>query len=122
MQTEIELLNYLKNFIISKEIFNIDIKYEDLDILKKYYDNTYEKVSVLVMDDEYVGITFDNLDRINEFLNEDGTLNVKSVGVVKEVVDDALNGVRNCNYYSFRSNWVTSFSDNQIAYKGNRFK
>lgn len=57
-----------------------------------------------------------------KFLNEDGTLNVKSVGVVKEVVDDALNGVRNCNYYSFRSNWVTSFSDNQIAYKGNRFK
>ena len=74
MKTEIELLNYLKNFIISKEIFNIDIKYEDLDILKKYYDNTYEKVSVLVMDDEYVGITFDNLDRINEFLNEDGKI------------------------------------------------
>ena len=26
------------------------------------------------MDDEYVGITFDNLDRINEFLNEDGKI------------------------------------------------
>lgn len=70
MQTEIELLNYLKNFIISKEIFNIDIKYEDLDILKKYYDNTYEKVSVLVMDDEYVGITFDNLDKINTLIKK----------------------------------------------------
>ena len=70
MKTEIELLNYLKNFIISKEIFNIDIKYEDLDILKKYYDNTYEKVSVLVMDDEYVGITFDNLEKINTLIKK----------------------------------------------------
>lgn len=57
-----------------------------------------------------------------KFLYSDGTLNTQSVGVVKEVVDDALNGVRNNNYYSFRSGWVTSFSDNQIAYKGNRFK
>ena len=74
MQTEIELLNYLKNFIISKEIFNINIKPRNIDILKRYYDYNYKKASILVMDDEYVGITFDNLDRINEFLNEDGKI------------------------------------------------
>lgn len=74
MQTEIELLNYLKNFIISKEIFNINIKPCNIDILKRYYDDNYKKASILVMDDEYVGITFDNLDRINEFLNEDGKI------------------------------------------------
>ena len=74
MKTEIELLNYLKNFIISKEIFNINIKPNNIDILKRYYDDNYKKASILVMDDEYVGITFDNLDRINEFLNEDGKI------------------------------------------------
>ena len=74
MQTEIELLNYLKKFIISKEIFNINIKPNNIDILKRYYDDNYKKASILVMDDEYVGITFDNLDRINEFLNEDGKI------------------------------------------------
>ena len=74
MQTEIELLNYLKNFIISKEIFNINIKHNNIDILKRYYDAAYKKAAILVMDDEYVGITFDNLDRINEFLNEDGKI------------------------------------------------
>ena len=74
MKTEIELLNYLKKFIISKEIFNINIKPNNIDILKRYYDDNYKKASILVMDDEYVGITFDNLDRINEFLNEDGKI------------------------------------------------
>lgn len=34
MKTEIELLNYLKKFIISKEIFNINIKPRNIDILK----------------------------------------------------------------------------------------
>lgn len=74
MQTEIELLDYLKNFIISKEIFSINIKPNNIDVLKRYYDDNYKKASILVMDDEYVGITFDNLDRINEFLNEDGKI------------------------------------------------
>ena len=37
MKTEIELLNYLKKFIISKEIFNINIKPCNIDILKRYY-------------------------------------------------------------------------------------
>ena len=70
MQTEIELLNYLKNFIISKEIFNINIKPNNIDILKRYYDDNYKKASILVMDDEYVGITFDNLEKINTLIKK----------------------------------------------------
>ena len=70
MQTEIELLNYLKNFIISKEIFNINIKPNNIDILKRYYYDNYKKASILVMDDEYVGITFDNLEKINTLIKK----------------------------------------------------
>lgn len=70
MQTEIELLNYLTNFIISKEIFNINIKPRNIDILKRYYDAAYKKASILVMDDEYVGITFDNLEKINTLIKK----------------------------------------------------
>ena len=70
MKTEIELLNYLKNFIISKEIFNINIKPCNIDILKRYYDDNYKKASILVMDDEYVGITFDNLEKINALIKK----------------------------------------------------
>ena len=68
MKTEIELLNYLKKFIISKEIFNINIKPCNIDILKRYYDDNYKKASILVMEDEYVGITFDNLEKINTLI------------------------------------------------------
>lgn len=70
MQTEIELLNYLKKFIISKEIFNINIKPRNIDILKRYYDAAYKKAAILVMDDEYVGITFDNLEKINTLIKK----------------------------------------------------
>ena len=70
MQTEIELLNYFKNFIISKEIFNINIKPNNIDVLKRYYDDNYKKASILVMDDEYVGITFDNLEKINTLIKK----------------------------------------------------
>lgn len=70
MKTEIELLNYLKKFIISKEIFNINIKPRNIDILKRCYDDNYKKASILVMEDEYVGITFDNLEKINTLIKK----------------------------------------------------
>ena len=60
-----ELITYLRSFAISKEIFNIKIKAGNIDILKRYYDDMYKKASILVMDDEYVGNTFDNLEKIN---------------------------------------------------------
>ncbi len=42
--------------------------------------------------------------------------------VVQEAVNDALNGVRNNNYYSFRSNGSTGYSSNMITSSGNRYK
>ena len=68
--TIIKVLNYLKKFIISKEIFNINIKPRNIDILKRYYDDNYKKASILVMEDEYVGITFDNLEKINTLIKK----------------------------------------------------
>ena len=41
---------------------------------------------------------------------------------VFEAVMDALAGVRNHNYLSFRSNKTTSYSDNLISATGNRYK
>lgn len=41
---------------------------------------------------------------------------------VKEAVADALAGVRNHEYLSFRSNSTTSYSDNMISPTGNRYK
>lgn len=40
---------------------------------------------------------------------------------VKNAVEDALNGLRNCEYLSFRSNASTSYSSNMIDASGNRY-
>ncbi len=56
------------------------------------------------------------------YLNYDGTLkDVKKVSLVLEPINDALNGVRNTKYLSFRSWGTTSYSDNYIVEKGNRY-
>lgn len=65
--------SYLKNFDITKDDFN-SLFINNKDELARYYDEAYNRAATKVMDDEYVGITFDNLDRINEFLNEDGKI------------------------------------------------
>jgi hypothetical protein len=49
-------------------------------------------------------------------------LNGKAPDTVKQAVMDALNGVRNHNYCSFRSNGTTSYSNNMITSTGNRYK
>lgn len=49
-------------------------------------------------------------------------LNGKAPETVKQAVMDALNGVRNHNYCSFRSNGSTSYSNNMITATGNRYK
>ena len=46
----------------------------------------------------------------------------KAPDTVKEAVMDALAGVRNHEYLSFRSNGTTSYSDNMISPTGNRYK
>lgn len=55
-----------------------------------------------------------------KYFNEDGSLG-STTDLVQEVAKDALSGVRNNNYYSFRSWWMSSYSDNYIAERGNRF-
>lgn len=68
MQNKKILISYLENFIISKESFDIDINKEDINILKRYYKDSYDKALRLVTDDEYVGITFDNLYKIKNLI------------------------------------------------------
>ena len=41
---------------------------------------------------------------------------------VVQAVKDALAGVRNHKYLSFRSNGTVSYSDNMISPTGNRYK
>lgn len=54
------------------------------------------------------------------YLNADNTLKSNTT-LVQEVVNDALNGVRNNNYYSFRSWGSTYYSENYVVEYGNRF-
>ena len=49
-------------------------------------------------------------------------INGKAPEKVKIAVQDALAGVRNHNYLSFRSGGTTSYSDNRITDTGNRYK
>lgn len=49
-------------------------------------------------------------------------MNGNAPDTVKEAVLDALAGVRNHEYLSFRSNSTTSYSDNMISPTGNRYK
>lgn len=61
---------YLNNYVISKEIFNYDDPLDDSkrNILLRYYDDSKEKADRLVIEDEFVGITYDNLDIIKNKL------------------------------------------------------
>ena len=43
---------------------------EDVALLERYYLNSCNKASRLVMDDEYVGITFDNLDVMSKVIRQ----------------------------------------------------
>ena len=59
-------------------------------------------------------------DHYLKYMNEDGSLKERTL-MTQEVVTDALNGVRNNKYYSFRSWGTTTYSDNYIVERGNRF-
>lgn len=60
---------YLSKFNIAKDDFNSLLVSNNTE-LRRYYDEEYKRALTKVMDDEYVGITFDNLDKIKEFLEE----------------------------------------------------
>ncbi len=49
-------------------------------------------------------------------------MNDNAPEAVKQAVADALAGVRNNNYTTFRSNGLTEYSDNMITETGNRYK
>lgn len=50
-----------------------------------------------------------------------GTVNYNVSDFVKSVIRDALNGIRNNNYYGFRSWQSVSYSNNYIVERGNRY-
>lgn len=64
------LEEYLKRYDIAKDVFRDEMvsTAHDKIILKKYYDSQYECAITLVIDDEVVGITFDNLQTIEKVL------------------------------------------------------
>ena len=66
------LEDYLLNFNIAKEIFDSTLvkTIHDKALLIKYYDSSLKKANTLVTDDEYVGITYDNLEIIDNIINE----------------------------------------------------
>ncbi len=66
---ENKINTYLSNFDIAKDVFN-PLFITDIEALREYYEDQYNRAVTKVMDDEYVGITFDNLDKIKEFLEE----------------------------------------------------
>lgn len=71
-----ELISYLKNFDISKDVFCANINSNNAHVLKRYYDSAYKKAAMLVTDDEYVGRSFDNLAEINNVLIKSKSLRV----------------------------------------------
>lgn len=65
------LEKYLETFVISEDLFNYNAKTigEKLK-LKKYYDTKKEYADRLVLDDEYVGKTYDNLEIICKIISK----------------------------------------------------
>ena len=66
------LENYLLNFDISHDVFDETVINTDGDKfrVRKYYDSTLEKAERLVLDSEFVGITFANLSKIYKILKK----------------------------------------------------
>lgn len=64
------LEGYLFNYDIAKDLFNPNMVNSEYDkvVLKKFHDDALEKANVLVLEDEVVGITYDNLDIIRNVL------------------------------------------------------
>lgn len=64
------LEGYLLNYDIAKDLFNPSMVNSEYDkvVLKNFHDDALEKANVLVLEDEVVGITYDNLDIIRNVL------------------------------------------------------
>ena len=69
---ESSLEEYLKTYIISREVFDtttVKTEYDNM-LLKRFYDDSKANPDRLVIEDEFVGITYDNLDAIEQTLNK----------------------------------------------------
>lgn len=69
---ESSLEEYLKTYIISREVFDtttVKTEYDNM-LLKRFYDDSKANADRLVIEDEFVGITYDNLDTIEQTLNK----------------------------------------------------
>lgn len=66
------LEKYLLNFDITQDTFNPNVIRSDIDkvVLERYYDSALENARRLVIEDELVGITFDNLDVMVKVLKQ----------------------------------------------------
>ena len=66
-----KLEEYLKNYDIAKDSFDYqgELSLINRQILNEYCDDKQSYAERLVIDDEYVGYTFDNLDEIRKVLN-----------------------------------------------------
>ncbi len=67
-----DLESYLTNYIISKETFgyNKDLNAFEKNLLLNYHDEAKERADRLVTDDEFVGMTYDNLDIISKLIKK----------------------------------------------------
>lgn len=63
-----ELNLYLESYVISEQVFDAKVNASNIDALTRYYSDSYNKASSLVIEGELVGITFDNLDIIKNLI------------------------------------------------------
>ncbi len=70
--TKESLSIYLANYVISKEVFNYtkDLNDYERKLLFKYYVDSKQRSDRLVTEDEFVGITYDNLEKINKLIKK----------------------------------------------------
>lgn len=73
------LLDYLKNFDIARDLFDKSVVKSNNDraLIKRYYDSKRENADRLVMEDEFVGITYKNLDTIDNLLEESKLVKIR---------------------------------------------
>ena len=66
------LLEYLRDFDIARELFDVSMVKNNNDkvVMKRYYDSKLKRANVLVIEDEFVGITYKNLEIIKDLLDE----------------------------------------------------
>lgn len=69
---------YLKNFDIAHDIFNYDITYSDVNLLKTYYEEKKKYADVLTVEDEFTGNTYNNLDVINNNIKKLKKINIRN--------------------------------------------